>query len=206
MEGSSCLCDDFSARATAPRGISPDRRNLAETTPARQFCTHNRHNAVDTITPQTCCRLFAKMPTALLVGRAETECASNASASPPHPILNLLQTIPCSNSSKPAVQRVLHRPLPSLSQRARPAKLASTAQHSPARWSSRSGGPSSSAKYTAAGKRAMSTRRRICRAPSRRSGRRDARSRRVTLSTCWVSILWPSTRWVAEGLERLLRD
>jgi hypothetical protein len=144
------------------------------------------------------------MSAALLVGRAETECASNASAPPPHPILNLPQMILSSSSSKPATQPVLHRPpgrAPrALLRRALPAKLASTAQHSPARWSSRSGGPSSSAKYTAAGRQAMSTRRQICRALSRRSGRRDARSPRVTLSMCWVSILCPSTRWVAEQL------
>jgi hypothetical protein len=142
------------------------------------------------------------MSAMLLLGPAEAGCASSASAPPPSPMLKLSQTSPSSPFSAAAPQPVVLLPAAvllvrrrALLRRAWPAKLASTAQHSRARWSSPSGEASSNAKYTADGRRETYTRPGICRAQSRRSGRLGGRSRRATLLMCLVSTQSTNTRY-----------
>jgi hypothetical protein len=122
-----------------PRGISPRHGHVEKTTPTRQVCISSRHNATHAITLQACSRLLSKMPAMLLFRPAEAGFASTASASPPNSMLKLSQMTHSSPFSVAAVQPaalLLHSaPVPAAapSRRALPEKLASTAQHSPAR-------------------------------------------------------------------------
>jgi hypothetical protein len=141
----------------------------------------------------------------LLFGPAEAGYAARSSAPPPRRMLKLSQmkaSCPYSAAAQQPALRPLGRVWVVPSRPASPEKLASTAPTSRARWSSRSGGPSSSARYTASGSRATSTRRRTCQAPSRRSGSRAARSLRATPSTSWASTPYWNTRCVADIMSR----
>jgi hypothetical protein len=163
--------------------------------------SHRRRHAVHSPALQTRRRLVADMSAMLLFGPAEAGYAARSSAPPPRLMLKLSQmkaSCPYSATAQQPALRPLARVSAAPSRPASPEKLASTAPTSRARWSSRSGGPSSSARYTASGSRATSTRRRTCRAPSRRSGSRAARSPRAMRLTSWASTPSWNTRCVAD--------
>lgn len=133
-------CDDFTARAMSPSGISPTPGDLEKTTPTQEVHIPSRHNVTDTITLQTGSRNIADMPAMLLFGLAEAGYAPSASAPPPSLMLKLSQMKPSSPYSAAAQQPAVHLQAEVLLarqaaplRRAWPGKLALIARHSRAR-------------------------------------------------------------------------